>query len=141
MHPLDVVCGPYTYQCMSNPFVLRPDDLNSLETLYPVSASNVPANKQASDTDAVYLWTNLTFPNGQGMDWVNFTATRQHYGVPDDYELAASVTGSAYQQQVGNPVTGPQAASSGGAYSPSEGYTSFRVISVGGLSDVFLTSH
>ncbi|MDQ2925529.1 MAG: hypothetical protein M3R43_08245, partial [Acidobacteriota bacterium] len=27
MHPIDVLCGPYTYKCMAQPFVLRTDDL------------------------------------------------------------------------------------------------------------------
>ena len=27
MHPIDILCGPYTYQCMPQPFTLRPDDL------------------------------------------------------------------------------------------------------------------
>lgn len=33
MHPIDVICGNYSYQCMTNPFLLRVDDLNSLADL------------------------------------------------------------------------------------------------------------
>ena len=34
MHPIDIICGPYTYQCMPQPFTLRPDDLSALAQLY-----------------------------------------------------------------------------------------------------------
>ena len=27
MHPIDVICGPYTYQCLPQPFTLRADDV------------------------------------------------------------------------------------------------------------------
>jgi hypothetical protein len=36
MHPIDIICGPYTYQCMPQPFTLRPDDLSALAQLYPI---------------------------------------------------------------------------------------------------------
>src|SRR5216683_2670802 len=36
MHPIDVICGPYTYQCMPQPFTLRDDDISGLGLLYPV---------------------------------------------------------------------------------------------------------
>ena len=97
MHPLDVLCGAYTYQCMQNPFTLRPDDLNSLSGLYPIYSENLTAGKQLSGHDAVYSWARLTFPNGQGMDWVNVTVHRLHAGVLEDWELVSATTGASYQ--------------------------------------------
>ncbi len=36
MHPIDIICGPYTYQCLPQPFTLRPDDIASLDLLYTI---------------------------------------------------------------------------------------------------------
>ncbi|HZY62839.1 MAG TPA: hypothetical protein VFE38_09955 [Edaphobacter sp.] len=36
MHPIDIICGPYTYQCLPQPFTLRPDDLSALAMLYSI---------------------------------------------------------------------------------------------------------
>ena len=80
MHPIDVICGNYSYQCMSNPFTLRVDDLNSLADLYAVPGGATPPGKQASDDGALFFRGYLYFPTGQGMDWVNITTTRQNNG-------------------------------------------------------------
>ena len=55
MHPIDIICGPYTYQCMVNPFVLREDDIAALDVLYPVPSTNVPAGKTWTLQNAVAL--------------------------------------------------------------------------------------
>ena len=34
MHPIDIVCGQYTYQCLPQPFTLRDDDIASLQIVY-----------------------------------------------------------------------------------------------------------
>lgn len=140
MHPIDVVCGYYTYQCMLNPFTLRVDDLSSLELLYPVYASQVPPGKQASDADADYLFVSASFPTGQGMGALNFNAIRHHYGVTDDYQLVSGVTGTYYQASVSSPVTGTQAVDQGGPQDWAEGLVSMRVVPLEGLSDVFFDS-
>ena len=140
MHPLDVICGTYTYQCMSNPFTLRPDDLSSLATLYPVLANNVPAGKQASGAGSAYLYAFSSFLTGQGMDWLNFTATRLHGGVTDDYQLASGISGALFQESLASPVTGVQAENAGSSNPFAEGFAPIRVIPVEGVSDVFLTS-
>jgi len=111
MHPIDIVCGPYTYQCMTNPFSLRPDDLSSLAFLYPVSSNG--GGKTASLGNAVSLTEFVTFPTGQGMDLVNVTVTEIPVGQTggfDPWQVASSVTGLEYQQNGGNPVTGPETA-------------------------------
>ena len=113
MHPLDVLCGPYTYQCMSNPGTLRSDDLNSLTRLYPVTQANLTQGKQISTADTVAIYGYLSFPTGQGMDWVNITAHRFHNGVMEDWELVSSTTGFAFQESLRSPVTGVQAVDAG----------------------------
>ena len=35
MHPIDIVCGALHYQCHSQPFTLRDDDVAAISTLYP----------------------------------------------------------------------------------------------------------
>ena len=145
MHPLDVICTNYTYQCMLNPFTLRPDDLSALALLYPVLASNVPQGKQASDTDANFLRDTATFPTGQGMGWLNFTATRQRYGATDDYQIVSGMSGILFQQSLPSPVVASQAtnqgaASAGAPVAAYEGLTLMRVVPVEGLSNVTLLS-
>jgi hypothetical protein len=76
MHPIDVICGNYSYQCMTNPFSLRVDDLNALADMYPVPVGGPPPGKTGSDNDALWLHGILYFPTGQGMDWVNITTSR-----------------------------------------------------------------
>jgi hypothetical protein len=39
MHPIDIVCGLYTYQCLPQPFTLRDDDIASITQLYPVTGN------------------------------------------------------------------------------------------------------
>jgi len=43
MHPIDVICGPYTYQCTPQPFTLRDDDVAGLSLLYPVGVGAAPS--------------------------------------------------------------------------------------------------
>lgn len=140
MHPIDVICGNYSYQCMSNPFTLRVDDLNSLADLYPVGGGGVPAGKQASDDDALYFHGYLYFPTGQGMDWVNIATTRQNNGYTESWQTTSSITGSQYQQATGTPVNSTAAANSGWSVPGADGYFSFRRIPLNGVSNVFFTT-
>ena len=101
MHPIDIVCGTYTYQCMPSPFTLRDDDRCSVHLLYGVGAFVI--------TDGEYLTGFLKFPTGEGMDGVNVTATRQGvqgtYGV-EGWQTTSAITGAVYRRATGNPVTG-----------------------------------
>jgi hypothetical protein len=112
MHPLDVVCGPYTYQCMTNAFTLRPDDLAALALLYPVTAANQTAGKVLNNTNGVNVEGWTYFADGQGMELLNMTVTRSSSdGVGwEGFQIASSMTGAAFQQNGGNPVTGPESA-------------------------------
>ncbi len=140
MHPLDVLCGPYSYQCMTDPFTLRADDLSGLAALYTVLGGNVPVGKQASDTGGAFLFIVSQFPTGQGMDWVNFAASRQHYGAQEHYQVVSGVSGLFYQQALASPVTRASTANQGTANPPFEGIAALRAVPVEGLSDVSLVS-
>ncbi len=104
MHPIDILCGPYAYQCLPSPFQLRPDDVAGLVNLYPVSAGNVPAGKQVSLTAALGAEGNVTFPTGQGMEGVNVLVRRSANGEPADtwFENSA-VTGATFRRSARSP--------------------------------------
>ncbi|HEY5328411.1 MAG TPA: IPT/TIG domain-containing protein [Acidobacteriaceae bacterium] len=116
MHPIDVICGPYTYKCMAQPFTLRADDLSALAELYPVTTAS--PGKTVSGDGALLLFGNVTFPTGQGMDSVNVVLRRTAAFLKQDpYEITSAVSGANHRQYYGNPVTGPAAGlaqSSGG---------------------------
>ena len=100
MHPIDIICGPYTYQCLPAPFTLRDDDVASVDLLY--------ANGSALKT-AAGLTGFLRFPDGRGATGINLAIRRAYpfgtYGV-DPYEDVSAVTGYIFKGDNGNPVTG-----------------------------------
>ncbi len=103
MHPIDIICGSYSYQCLPNPFTLRDDDKTSVRLLYDVSIYQ--------PTDGEFLGGFLYFPTGQGMAGVNMVSRREsYYGTlqgMESWETNSSVSGFAFTQRNGNPVTGP----------------------------------
>jgi hypothetical protein len=126
MHPIDVMCGPYTYQCMQNPFTLRPDDLSALAQLYPVTSSNIQPGKTLSSYDAIGASGPLNFPTGQGMEMVNVTVRRRVANVDNSmepYPIVSSTTGFSYLENGGNVVSGAESAAqnSGGTQAAMEG--------------------
>ena len=134
MHPIDVICGSYTYQCMQNPFTLRPDDINALESLYPVVSSG--GGKTQSSLNTVSVSGAVSFPQGQGMELVNVVAYRWILGQESGYEpypAYSSTTGSLFQQNGGNPVSGPEPASenAGANTAADEGAWSMPYIAAG----------
>ena len=128
MHPIDILCGPYTYQCLPNPFQLRMDDRSGLAQLYPVPR-NAPTGKQFTLAQATQMIGSVSFPSGQGMQGVNVVAHRMFPGTSmvDPQELVSSVTGSQFTQENGDPVSGYTDAggnalrSSGTVQMPNEG--------------------
>ena len=110
MHPIDIICGPYTYQCMPNPFTLRDDDISGLGLLYPVSYFAPPAPPGKTDTIARggRLHGTVTFPNGQGMQGVNIVIHRLEpfWDIPEDWESTSAVTGFRFRRSGSNPVSG-----------------------------------
>ncbi len=104
MHPIDILCGPYAYQCLPSPFQLRPDDIAGLVNLYPVSANNAPAGKQPSLGAALGAEGHITFPTGEGMEGVNVLIRRAAAGQPADtwFENSA-VTGATFRRAARSP--------------------------------------
>ena len=114
MHPIDVVCGQYTYQCIPEPFTLRDDDVASISSLYPYYwfysvPTTVPAPGKAwTFLQASEMYGAVSFPSGQGMQGVNVLVQRQQGGwpIPEDWFDVSAVSGYLYQRNAGNPVTG-----------------------------------
>lgn len=143
MHPIDVLCGPYSYQCMSNPFTLRMDDLSSLSLVYPVTPSNITAGQTLTSAAALTLWGGVSFPTGQGMQWVNLATTRLLGGMntPETWQVASCTTGYTFRQNSGNPVTGAEDVPDdiGGTWGSSEGLAEMRVPDPN-VEDAFMTT-
>jgi hypothetical protein len=108
MHPIDVICGPYTYQCMPQPFTLRADDISSLDTLYLVDWSHVVPGKELTWDESNRVVGEVTFPSGQGMQGVNVVVQRLQpfWGIPEAWETASAVSGYLFRRDGSNPVTG-----------------------------------
>ena len=134
MHPIDVLCATYTYQCMQNPFTLRLDDINALETLYPVVTA--AGGKTPSGVNAASVSGTVSFTTRQGMELVDVIAYRQIIGQDVNWELYpsyASTTGYPFQQNGGNPVSGPEpvSANAGVNVAATEGAWSMPYVGVG----------
>lgn len=110
MHPIDIICGPYTYQCMPQPFTLRPDDLSTLAQLYYIGKGQAPPGKTDTLLNANQFQGRLFFSNGQEMQGVNVLGRRwaQYTDASqvETWDTVSSVSGTYYRQSNGNPVTG-----------------------------------
>jgi IPT/TIG domain len=111
MHPIDIICGPYTYQCMPQPFTLRPDDISALAQLYFIPQGQAPPGKTDTLLNASQFWGRLFFSSGQGMQGVNVIGRRwSQFTDPsqaENWDTVSAVSGTYYRQSNGNPVTGP----------------------------------
>ena len=117
MHPIDIVCGPYTYACLPNPFTLRPDDVASISQLYFIGKGSAPAGKVATLSNASAITGALRFGNGQGMQGVNLLV-RRHFpasSFADEGAVVSAVSGSLFRRNNGNAVTGPSPATIDGS--------------------------
>ena len=143
MHPIDIVCGPYTYQCMQNPFSLRADDISAMAMLYPVTQANLTAGKAITLTNGNDVLAQIMFPTGQRMSMVNMTV----HVVPGDlqilegWEEASAVSGGRYLQNIGNPVTGAESGSEnvGGPSDWMEGYFEYGLLTTGPVASFYMT--
>ena len=116
MHPIDIVCGLYTYQCLPNPFQLRPDDVASLVAVYPINqGAPVPTGKQVSLSAAAVLQGTISFPSGQGMAGVNALVREgsPSTGLMDSWYTASSVSGWRFRQSNGPPWVSPDTSATG----------------------------
>ncbi len=137
LHPIDIICAAYAYQCLPSPFTLRDDDVAALSGLYPMvffysQPSPTPApGKQWSNLQAGQVTGQITFPTGQGMAGVNIVLRRWRGGSsgPQPYDDVSDVSGFAFRQNNGNPVAGVSSSliASMGSSNPSlEGHYSFN---------------
>jgi hypothetical protein len=112
MHPIDILCGPYTYQCLPDPFTLRDDDVAAVALVYPIGSGQATglAGKEETLAHAAAIRGNATFPNGMGMSGVNMVMTRQPQYLPkEEFADTSAVSGYPMQGEAGNPVTGVSA--------------------------------
>ncbi len=135
MHPIDIVCGPYTYQCLPQPFTLRPDDISSLEGLYFIPQGQAVAGKMASWTNAGGTYGRVAFPDGQGMEGVNVVVRRRlpFFDTAEAWQTASSVTGYSFRGQSATSIVAQSssaAASMGTPYGEWEGYWRIQTIPV-----------
>jgi hypothetical protein len=119
MHPLDIICGPYAYQCLPSPFELRPDDIASMVAVYPTATSLADAHTVSG---------HVYFPTGEGMAGVNVLVTREPLNTTsfDTWYEASAVTGAGFRTAASSPFVvaddsawssfGSLAASQSGAY-------------------------
>ncbi len=127
MHPIDIVCGPYSYQCLPNPFTLRADDIAALDTVYYIPQGHAPAGKGDTLGQGNMVEGQVVFPNGQGMQGVNVTVQRDQafYDPPEAWQTVSGVSGFMYRRQGATPTraTDSSAAGSFGVVDPArEGY-------------------
>lgn len=108
MHPIDIICGNYTYQCLPEPFTLRPDDIGSLSALYPIAPSSVPPGKSPTYARASQIVGVITFPSGEGMQGINLTLRRHQFATnyDDPGDVVSTISGTLFRWNNGNVVTG-----------------------------------
>ena len=128
MHPIDIICGPYTYQCMPQPFTLRADDISALDDLYFINQGQAPPGKTDTLLNANRIYGKVIFPTGQGMSGVNVVARRWEWFTDDTgkdgWYIASSVTGLLFRRRFATAVTGTDnsaAGSMGSTYDYYEG--------------------
>lgn len=100
MHPLDILCGLYAYQCLPSPFQLRPDDIGAMVAVYPIGQNaTVAAGKQPSLQEANAVTGHVFFPTGEGMAGVNVLVQRepQRGTSYDSFYVASGVSGAGFR--------------------------------------------
>ncbi|SDG05012.1 IPT/TIG domain-containing protein [Terriglobus roseus] len=119
MHPIDIICGAYTYQCLPQPFTLREDDIAAMWLLYADSTTSLAASNMINMSGNIYS------SGVRPLSGINLTVTRYQrwgsYGV-DGFQSVSNVTGFNMSFQRGNPVTGPSVDTQG-IYGPIVGDT------------------
>lgn len=144
MHPIDIICGPYSYQCMQNPFVLRVDDISSLFLLYQQSTTDSATGKIAGLDGSDLMSGMVYFPSGAGMDYVNVTVKRWFAGANgvESSQAASGISGFTFQANEGNRVTGVEdtTLNSGLNDNYREGYYVIGRAPINTGTDLFLTT-
>jgi hypothetical protein len=102
MHPIDILCGPYSYQCIPQPFTLRDDDISGLTELYTAGRPSVSIpGKIDTLARGNRIGGIVSFPNGQGMRGVNVVIHRLQpfWDIPEDWEDTSAVSGVLFRRQ------------------------------------------
>jgi hypothetical protein len=132
MHPIDIICSSYTYQCMPQPFTLRPDDLSALTQLYFIAQGQAGPGKMDSLLNASLVEGHLSFATGEGMQGVNIVVRRwPQFTLPsqiEDWYTTSAVSGSLFRQSNGNPVTGPDSSFGGSEGTQNNSYEGYYVL-------------
>ena len=107
LHPIDILCGPYSYQCLPQPFTLRADDISSISELYFIAQGHAPAGKVDTMSVGNGFAGKILFPNGQGMETVNVVAHRMEtfYDIPEGWEEVSAVSGYLFRRVGTTPLT------------------------------------
>jgi hypothetical protein len=124
LHPLDILCGPYSYQCLPNPFQLRTDDISSMVLVYPISAGMPLApGKHLSFAGAQGVEGWISFPTGQGMAGVNVVVRREaaQTTVPDSFYISSAVTGTYFRRAAHSPFVNADNSPAASFGSPDQG--------------------
>ena len=137
MHPIDILCGPYSYQCLPQPFTPRMDDISAMAQLYFIDQGQAAPGKTDSLLNASRVEGQLRFPGGQGMQGVNVVGRRLGGDLPasdvEQWDSVSSVSGFAFRQTNATAVTGQDtslAASMGSANGGYEGWYEFGRVDV-----------
>ena len=113
MHPLDIVCAALTrFQCLPDPFKLRPDDVAGLVGIYPLAQGDaLSAGKQSSLAQANVVEGYVTFPTGEGMAGVSVLVRRtpRFSPIAQDWFETSAVTGSSFRRDGVSPFCRRQA--------------------------------
>ena len=108
MHPIDIICGPYTYQCLPEPFTLRDDDVSGMALLYYIAEGEAGPGKVDSLLNANRVGGRLWFPSGLDMQGVNVVGRRLMQFTPDSnveqFDDVSSVTGFLFRRTNPTPV-------------------------------------
>lgn len=115
MHAIERLCSASGESCIPNGTTLRPDDIATLNRLYPVTTANIHSfsNKELTAPNTLSVTGTLTFRNGQGMQGVNVVLRPMFPGttVPDVRYTVTAVSGVLFRGNAGNMISGTTDAS------------------------------
>jgi hypothetical protein len=108
MHAVEWLCSEQNYNCMTNPLVLRLDDIAGLDRLYPVTSANIGSftGKKITASATISVQGTIEFKRGQGMQGVNVVLTPLTGGAPDVRYTVTAVSGVSFHSSAGNRISG-----------------------------------
>ncbi|MBV8629798.1 MAG: IPT/TIG domain-containing protein [Silvibacterium sp.] len=112
LHPIERLCNASGVPCMPNPATLRPDDIASVNRVYPVTAGNIGSfaarKKILTAPNTISVQGRIQFRRGQGMQGVNVVLRPMIPGtdLPDVRYTVTAVSGAYFLRNSGNPVAG-----------------------------------